>query len=162
MLTYKTNQQNIKRYLFYQVLSILCLILVLFVCHFAFPKYHILKPSSFWIIGIASFIGLIVELNRERVFEISFNHDRQEMIFTYKSHMFSKLKNYTLQYQIAKVEKNEDTSFIKWLKKPLTIYFYKNKTEVFKESKKKDGFSGNVLNEIYKTCEQISLETKHT
>lgn len=97
---------------------------------------------------------MFFEIKRERVYEISFDDEKQHIRFTYKTSAFSKPKQYDLPYDIARVEKGESSDLIKRLTST-SIYFFKNKLEIFEVSKRKDGFSKTTLNEIYNTCVQV-------
>lgn len=155
MTTYTTGRPDIKRYIFYQLLGILSMFLFLLICQYALPHYQLLKKSTYLLFGILTPLSLLLEIKKERVYEISFDDDKQQISFSYKTSAFSKLKNYNLPYELTKVEKSESSLLIKWFWPP-AIWFLKNKLEIFEVTKWKDGFSKDVLNEIYKTCVQIA------
>ncbi len=157
MITFITDRPNIKNNILFQLLGMLCIVLVLFICQNTFSQYQIFKNSNYVTIGIVALIVLLREVFTERVYEIFFDHDKQHICFSYKRSAFSKLLKYNLEYKIAQIEKSENTAMIKWFGQPLTIYFSKNKTDIFEISKKKDGFSNTALNKIYATCVQISI-----
>jgi len=154
MTTYKTDRPNIKKYLLYQLLSIVCVLLVLVICEYVFPQYRFFRDSNYRLYGIVTIIAMFFEIKRERVYEISFDHDKKQISFYYKTSAFSKLKKYDLSYDVARVEKGESSILIQWLASR-AIYFFKNKLEIFEISKRKDGFSKTTLDEIYNNCVQV-------
>lgn len=160
MTTFATNRPDIKKYLLYQVLMVACIMLTLLICEYAFPQSRFFKDFNYLLIGIITSVVVVIEIMRERIYEISFDNDKKQISFAYKRSAFSKLKRYDLPYDVARVERGEDTAIVKWLTPP-SLYFLKNKLEVFKIYKQKDGFSNKALHEIYNTCVQIYLTQKN-
>jgi hypothetical protein len=88
--------------------------------------------------------------------ELKFDNEKKEIIFLYKT-VFSSHKYKKLSFENAKVEIVKSKFKQKWLWEPLTLYFFKNKKEVFEVKGSKDGFSLEALKSICKTAENISL-----
>jgi len=161
MITYTTGRPDIKRYIVYQLLGIILGFVFLLAWQYLFPLDQVIKRSTYLMFGIVTFLTLFFEIKRERVYEIKFDHDKQLISFSYKTSAFSKLKKYDLPYEVARVERSENTALVKWLWPP-SVYFLKNKLEIFEISKRKDGFTKADLNEIYKTCVEIYLMQKNS
>jgi hypothetical protein len=99
---------------------------------------------------------IIDEVGKERLIEIRFDSDNKQVIFIYKT-LFSATKQKTLPLDNARLEIHESKSKRSWLWEPLTLYFLKNKKEVFEIKKSKDGFTLASLRQIIDTVGRLSL-----
>ena len=99
---------------------------------------------------------IVDETSKDRLTEIRFDTENSQVIFIYKT-LFSEPRQKLLPLEKARVEIAQSKSSWTWLWEPLTLYFLKNKKEVFEIKKSKDGFSVDKLKEISKTVEGLSL-----
>jgi hypothetical protein len=116
---------------------------------------HLVKEAYYYIVtpGILLRLGTII--NTDRLYQINFDTDTRNIEFHFKSFL-SKSKRKTLSFDKAKLEISLNKSAT-WLFEPLTLYFLKNKMEVFEIKKSKDGFSIDKLEAICKEVEKLSL-----
>jgi hypothetical protein len=85
MITYTTGRPNIKRYILYEVFGVICLVLILLICQYMFPEYRAFKNPNYLLWAIVLPSRLFFEIRKERVYEISFDHDKQQISFLYKT-----------------------------------------------------------------------------
>ena len=154
MLTYKTDKAN-SFYFFKQLLSTVVIVSLPILYDLLFPTAFI-KDTYYWVAGALILMRIIDEAGKDRLTEIRFDTDNNQVIFIYKT-LFTALRQKTLPLENARLEIAQIKSSWTWLWEPLTLYFLKNKIEVFEIKKSKDGFSVDKLKEITKTVETLSL-----
>lgn len=120
-----------------------------------FPTAFI-KDTYYWVAGALILMRIVDETGKDRLIEIHFDTDNKQVVFIYKT-LFSAPRQKTLSLDNARLEITQSKSSWTWLWEPLTLYFLKNKKEVFEIKKSKDGFSVEKLREITKTVETLSL-----
>ncbi|RZK18450.1 MAG: hypothetical protein EOO43_12525 [Flavobacterium sp.] len=155
MLNYKTDRPNYF-YSWRQICLTIIIISIPILFDLIFPT-NIIKDSYLWI-ALGIFLARVIdETNKERLSEIYFNVDDKLIIFSYKT-LLSGQRQKTLKFENAVLEivRSKPNSF--W-GKPLTLYFLKNKMEVFEITKCKDGYSISKLEDIIKAVERLTLPT---
>jgi hypothetical protein len=154
MITYKTDRQI----LFYVLKRFLATAAILFLPIFfdLFFPIDFIADTYYSIALVLMFIKIIDELAKNRLTEIRFDADCNQVIFVYKT-LFILSRQKTLPFDNARLEIAQSKSSWTWLWEPLTLYFLKNKKEVFEIKKSKDGFSIDKLKKISKTVENLSL-----
>jgi hypothetical protein len=94
----------------------------------------------------------------DRLNQVSIDTANQKIHFDYYN-IYEGKGVLTLAFETLRIE--IDTSKITWLFNPITIYFLKNKMEVFKATKWKDGFSLDTLNDMRLTLESLTSPVKN-
>ena len=124
--------------------------------------YDLLFPTGFikdtynWVAVTLILIRIVDETSKDRLTEIRFDIENSQLIFMYKI-LFSAPRQKVLLFENARLEIVQTKSSWIWLWEPLTLYFLKNKHEVFEIKKSKDGFSVEKLRAIIRTVEDLSL-----
>jgi hypothetical protein len=154
MVTYKTDRPN-SYYFFKQLLTTIVIVSLPILYDLLFPTPFI-KDTYYWVAGALILMRIIDETSRDRLTEIRFDTDNKQVIFIYKT-LLSAPRQKRLPLENARLEVAQSKSSWTWLWEPLTLYFLKNKKEVFEIKKSKDGFSVDKLREITKTVETLSL-----
>lgn len=154
MLTYKTDRPN-SFYFFKQLLTTIAIILLPVFYDLLFPK-TLIKDTYYWVATAFILMRIVDETNRDRLTEIRFDTENKQIVFIFKT-LLSASRQKILPFENARLEIAESKSHWTWLWEPLTLYFLKNKMEVFEIKKSKDGFSVDRLREISKTVEALSL-----
>jgi hypothetical protein len=150
--TFKTSRVSNRKYILFQLLPLLVIALAYPIYRSSFLNRSV-DVSYYYIISIVLVFGLFREFNRDRVIEIEFNSESQQIIFLYQKVLSSK-KQKTLSFKNAKLE--IDTRY-GWRGKSLIIYFLSAKVEYFKIEKTKDGFSNETLVSIRDFANKLSL-----
>lgn len=123
-----------------------------------FPSTYI-TDKYYWVVGAMLILRFISEASKDRLMEICFDKEKNQILFTYKG-VFSAEKQKALSLENARLEIAETQSGWTWLWEPLTLYFLHNKTEVFEIRRSKDGSSVDTLNRIAETAAAFSVPIK--
>jgi hypothetical protein len=153
MLTYKTDRPN--SFFFRRLLTTIAIVSVPILYDLLFPTAFI-KDTYNGVSTALILMRIIDETSKDRLTEIRFDTANKQVIFIYKT-LFSASLQKTLPLENARLEIVQSKSSWTWFWEPLTLYFLKNKKEVFEINKSKDGFSIDKLKEISKTVESLSL-----
>ncbi len=154
MVTYKTDRPN-SFYFFKRLLTTIVIVALPIFCDLLFPT-TLIKDTYYWVATALIFMRIISETSRDRLIEIRFDTDNKQVIFIYKT-LLSAPKQKTLPLENAGLEIAQSKLSWTWLWEPLTLYFLKNKMEVFEIKKSKDGFSIDKQREITKQVETLCL-----
>jgi hypothetical protein len=157
MATFRTNRPNMAGHIFKDWLISLAIVTLPVIYSWLFPgKLFTIKDSYFYIVGAVMLAALMEKINKDRLYEIHFNNDKQQIVFLYKN-LYSSPKQKVLSFYGASLEINESRS--KWWRRweSITLTFLKGKREIFIINKYKDGFSVDTLRKICRTVENISL-----
>ena len=154
MLIYRTDRSH-SIYFFKQLLTNIVIVSLPIGYDLLFPTAFI-SDTYYWVAAALILMTIVVESSKDRLTEIRFDTANSQVIFIYKT-LFSGPRQKLLHLKDARVEIAQSNSNWTWLWEPLTLYFLKNKTEVFEIKKSKDGFSVGKLKEIGKTVESLSL-----
>ncbi len=155
MITFKTERPNVFRYLIKRLLITLFILALPVLYEKLFPTAFI-RDTYYSIAPVLFLIRMIDEMSKVFLLELKFDDEKKEITFLYKT-VFSSQKHKKLSFENAKVEMVKSKFKQKWLWEPLTLYFYKNKKEVFEVKGSKDGFSIETLKSICKIAENIPL-----
>jgi hypothetical protein len=149
---FKSSRSHKRRYVVRQLIFGLAIVA-------SWPVYKILYLNSsvsysyYYIIGSVWVIMSFQEAFRARVSEIEFNIETQQIVFHFAKFV-SRTQQKNLLFKHAKLE--VDTQ-VGWRGESLTVYFLRNKVEVFKIDKNKDGFSNETLISIRDLAKKLSL-----
>ncbi|RYZ62880.1 MAG: hypothetical protein EOO14_00900 [Chitinophagaceae bacterium] len=114
------------------------------------------KDTYYWVAATLILLRMVDETSKERLTEIRFDTENNQLLFLYKILFFAPRQK-ALLFEDARLEIVQTKSGWTWLWEPLTLYFLKNKKEMFEIKKSKDGFSVEKLREIIRTVENLSL-----
>jgi len=157
MLIYKTDRPN-SFYSFKQLFTTVVVVLLPVFYDQLFPT-GLIKDTYNWVAGTLILMRIIDEIGKDRLVEIHFDTDKMHVIFIYKT-FFILTRQKTLKFDTLLIEIVQSKSNWTWFFEPLSLYFLKDKKEVFQINKSKDGFSVEKLKEITKTIEALSLRMK--
>lgn len=157
MIQYNSDRQFNFSYVFRQLRDSILITAIPVFIDFIFGT-HLVKEAYYYIVMPGILLRLGNTITTDRIYQINFDTDNRNIEFYFKS-IISKPKRKTLSFNDVKFE----TSFNKsatWLFEPLTLYFFKNKKEVFEIKKSKDGFSIDKLEAICKEVEKLSRSSR--
>jgi len=154
MLTYQSERTNNWSFIVRQWLLTTILISTPVIIDLLFPQINLINASYTYIfIPIVSLAKLFWLSQEDRINEIYIDTDTKQIVFKiynpYGGHKTEVLSFDNLRVKI-------DTSKLTWLFDPIAIYFLKNKTEIIKATKWKDGFSINTLDGLRKILDSIT------
>lgn len=153
MTSFKTDRPNqfldsIKQWIY--LIGIILLILFLLSLYRSYLFNAFFKTYSAFIV----FIPLIASLLKERVIEIFFNTETNQIHF-YSKTVFSKPKQLSMPFSNAILETNHTKLIVKDALH--TISFQTGKTEIAKLQIEKDGFSSAKLTEICQYAAELNM-----
>ncbi len=154
MSTFKTERSN-SFHLFKHLLTTILFVSLPIFYDTLFPT-TLIKDSYYWFATAFILMRIIDETTKDRLMGVCFDTSNRQVLFIYKT-MLSAPKQKILPLESAKLEIAQ--SKLSWARlwEPLTLYFLKNKMEVFEIKKSKDGFSIDELTKIIKTAETLSI-----
>lgn len=155
MATFKTDRPNQVNYVFREFFISIVLTAIPILIDLLF-KTTLVKEAYYFIVYPGLLMRFIININTDRLYQIIFDTDKKQIIFLYKN-LLSKAKQKTLLFDNSRVEINQNKSRWTWFWEPLTVYFLKDKMEVFEIRKSKDGFSVDKLKAICKKVQELAL-----
>ena len=156
MKSFKPANSKFLKKVFTQLFIVLCIISFPTIYNFITPFKFNVKDSFYWTSGIILFIGLIHEICKKRLYEISFDTDKRIVIFSFKR-LFTNLKQEALSFDTINLVILEDSSILRLLSKRLIFWVLKNNRIFYEFKNSSDNFSPKILIEITKTFEELSL-----
>lgn len=156
MKSFKPANSKFLKKIFIQLFIVLCIISFPTIYTSISPFKFNVKDSFYWTSGIILFIGLLYEICKKRLYEISFDTDKRIVIFSFKR-LFTNLKQETLSFDTINLFILEDSSILRLFRKRLTFWILKNNLIFYEFKNSNDNFSPQILIEIAKTFEELSL-----
>lgn len=160
MIIFKSDKPNTLFSILKEWIIDLLLVSLIISIYYIFISKNINKIGYYFIWVSVMVFSLLLNIITVRLYELQIDEDERQIIFLSKS-LLSKTSKILLSIDNGRLEIDRNKS--RWLKigAPLTLCFLKNKMEVIKITKRKDGYSIETLNKICKTIEELSLQNEN-
>ncbi len=155
METFKTDRPNEILYVTKELFIDLMLSFIPIIIDLIF-NLSIIKSSYYFIVFPGLIMRLVFNIIKNRLDEIIIDFNKKKVIFHYKS-IFSRVKQKEIRFEECNIEISWYKPKLKLFKDSLTLYFLKDKMEIFEINQRKDGFSIEKLKQILETIKKTTL-----